>query len=45
MKALLYVGLCLVVPPVWALVTYYAFSFFHGRVKTKGSGPDARASG
>ncbi len=45
MKTLLYVGLCLVVPPVWALVTYYVFSFFHDKAKAKGSGPDARASG
>jgi len=47
LKTFLYVALCLVVPPVWALITYYVFSFFHGKVKAKaeGPGPDAPAAG
>lgn len=46
MKTCLYVALCLVVPPVWAVITYYAFSFFHGKAKakSKGPGPDARSA-
>lgn len=51
MKTFIYVALCLVVPPVWALITYYVFSFLHGKVKAKvkpeseGPGPDSRAAG
>jgi hypothetical protein len=44
LKTLLYVALCLVVPPVWALVTYYVFGLLHDRVKTKGSGPGSRTA-
>jgi hypothetical protein len=35
LKTLIYVGLCLLVPPLWAVITYFAFGYFHDKTAAR----------
>jgi hypothetical protein len=45
LKTLAYVALCLLVPPVWAVITYFVFGYFHRKAAPPGAGRDGRGDG
>ena len=44
MKTFIYVTMCLIVPPVWGVITYFAFSFLQEGLKRGEGGADPRAA-